>query len=45
MAYIMFLNPIILKDGFDFHGVYTATILASAIACFIYGSVWKNLGQ
>ena len=32
MAYIMFLNPVILKDGgFDFGGVYTATILASAL--------------
>ena len=44
MAYIMFLNPIILKDGgFDFGGVYTATILASAVACFImafYGKSW-----
>ena len=44
MAYIMFLNPIILKDGgFDFGGVYTATILASALACFImafYGKTW-----
>src|SRR6056300_514548 len=44
MAYIMFLNPVILKDGgFDFGGVYTATILASAIACFImafYGKTW-----
>ena len=44
MAYIMFLNPIILKDGgFDFGGVYTATLLASAIACFImaaYGKTW-----
>ncbi len=44
MAYIMFLNPIILQDGgFDFGGVYTATILASAIACFImaaYGKTW-----
>ena len=44
MAYIMFLNPIILSDGgFDFGGVYTATILASAIACFImaaYGKTW-----
>ena len=44
MAYIMFLNPIILKDGgFDFGGVYTATILASALACFImafYGRTW-----
>ena len=44
MAYIMFLNPVILKDGgFDFGGVYTATILASALACFImafYGKTW-----
>ncbi len=44
MAYIMFLNPMILKDGgFDFGGVYTATILASALACFImafYGRTW-----
>ena len=44
MAYIMFLNPIILHDGgFDFGGVYTATILAAAIACFImaaYGKTW-----
>ena len=44
MAYIMFLNPVILKDGgFDFGGVYTATILASAVACFImafYGKSW-----
>ena len=29
MAYIMFLNPIILADGgFDFGGVFTATILS-----------------
>jgi len=44
MAYIIFLNPVILKDGgFDFGGVYTATILAAAIACFImafYGTRW-----
>ncbi|MEK9959921.1 MAG: NCS2 family permease [Pelagibacteraceae bacterium] len=44
MAYIIFLNPVILKDGgFDFGGVYTATILAAAIACFImafYGKSW-----
>ena len=38
MAYIMFLNPAILSDGgFDFGGVFTATILATAIACFIMG--------
>ena len=36
MAYIMFLNPVILADGgFDFGGVFTATALATAIACFI----------
>ena len=44
MAYIMFLNPAILSDGgFDFGGVFTATILAAAIACFImgfYGKTW-----
>jgi len=44
MAYIMFLNPIILADGgFDFGGVFTATILAIAVACFImgfYGKTW-----
>ena len=29
MAYIMFLNPVILADGgFDFGGVFTATALA-----------------
>ena len=33
MAYIMFLNPIILADGgFDFGGVFTATILSIAVA-------------
>ena len=51
MAYIMFLNPFILsgefagteKGFFDFGGVFTATIVASAIACFImafYGKTW-----
>ena len=44
MAYIMFLNPVILADGgFDFGGVFTATVLATAIACFImgfYGKTW-----
>ena len=44
MAYIMFLNPIILADGgFDFGGVFTATILSIAVACFImgfYGKTW-----
>ena len=44
MAYIMFLNPLILSDGgFDFGGVFTATILAAALACFImgfYGKTW-----
>ena len=38
MAYIMFLNPVILADGgFEFGGVFTATILSIAIACFIMG--------
>ena len=51
MAYIMFLNPFILsgefagpeKGFFDFGGVYTATIVATAIACFImafFGKTW-----
>ena len=44
MAYILFLNPIILADGgFDFGGVFTATALASALACFIaafYAKTW-----
>ena len=44
MAYIMFLNPVILSDGgFDFGGVFTATACASALACFIaafYAKTW-----
>ena len=44
MAYIMFLNPVILSDGgFDFGGVFTATALATALACFIaafYAKTW-----
>ena len=51
MAYIMFLNPFILsgefagpeKGFFDFGAVFTATILATAVACFImgfYGKTW-----
>merc|ERR1712093_635192 len=51
MAYIMFLNPFILsgefagteKGFFDFGFVFTATILATALACFImafYGKTW-----
>ena len=51
MAYIMFLNPFILSGEFagtdagffDFNSVFTATILATAIACFImafYGKTW-----
>jgi len=44
VAYIMFLNPVILADGgFDFGGVFTATALASAFACFIaafYARTW-----
>ena len=54
MAYIMFLNPFILsgefagpeKGFFDFGAVYTATILATALACFImafYGKTWPIL--
>ena len=51
MAYIMFLNPFILSGEFagtdagffDFNAVFTATILAAALACFImgfYGKTW-----
>ena len=44
MAYIMFLNPVILADGgFDFGGVFTATACAAALACFIaafYAKTW-----
>ena len=51
MAYIMFLNPFILsgefagteKGFFDFGAVFTATIVATAIACFVmafYGKTW-----
>ena len=51
MAYIMFLNPFILsgefagteKGFFDFGFVFTGTIVATAIACFImafYGKTW-----
>ena len=43
MAYIMFLNPVILADGgFDFGGVFTATALATAIACFIAAFTLKH---
>jgi len=44
MAYIMFLNPVILADGgFDFGGVFTATAISAAVACFIaafYAKTW-----
>ena len=51
MAYIMFLNPFILsgefagaeKGFFDFGAVFTATIVATAVACFImafHGKTW-----
>ena len=44
MAYIMFLNPVILSDGgFDFGGVFTATACATSLACFIaafYAKTW-----
>ena len=49
MAYIMFLNPVILADGgFDFGGVFTATVLATALACFIaafYRSEERRVGK
>ena len=51
MAYIMFLNPFILsgefagaeKGFFDFGAVFTATIVATALACFVmafHGKTW-----
>jgi AGZA family xanthine/uracil permease-like MFS transporter len=51
MAYMMFLNPVSVsgefagpeKGFFDFGAVFTATILATAIACFImafHGKTW-----
>ena len=50
MAYIMFLNPFILsgefagteKGFFDFGGVFTATIVAAALSCFIMGLVGRT---
>ena len=42
MAYIIILNPGVLsKAGMDFDGVFTATIIASAIGCLIMG-IWAN---
>jgi AGZA family xanthine/uracil permease-like MFS transporter len=39
MAYIIAVNPLILKDaGMDFGAVFVATILAAAIATFIMGA-------
>ena len=44
MAYIMALNPLILSaGGFDKGSVFVATILATAIACFVmafHGKTW-----
>ena len=44
MAYIMFLNPLILSEGgFDRGAVFTATACATALACFIcafYAKTW-----
>ena len=46
MAYIMFLNPLILSDGgFDFGGVFTATILSIASCLFHNGLLRKNLAD
>ena len=43
MAYIMFLNPLILADGgFDFGGVFTATALATALACFLCAGLARS---
>ena len=44
MAYILFLNPVILADGgFDFGGVFTATAITCAAACIfmgVYSKTW-----
>ncbi len=44
MAYIMALNPMILSaGGFDAGSVFVATVLATAIACFVmafHGKTW-----
>ena len=51
MCYILFLNPFIMsgefagpeKGFFDFGAVFTATVVATALACFImglYGRTW-----
>ena len=44
MAYILALNPMILSaGGFDAGSVFVATVLASALACFImafHGKTW-----
>ena len=44
MAYILALQPMILEaGGFDKGSVFTATIIATAVACFImgfYGKTW-----
>ncbi len=46
MAYIIVLNPIILADGgFDYGGVFVATIVATAAACFIMGLYAKDLAN
>ena len=42
MAYIIIVNPLILKDaGMDFGAVFTATILAAVIGTTIMG-LWAN---
>ena len=42
MAYIIFVNPLILSDaGMDFGGVFVATCLAAAIGTAIMG-FWAN---
>jgi len=44
MAYILALQPMIMKaGGFDGGSIFTATVFATAIACFImgfYGKTW-----
>ena len=40
MAYIIFVNPAILAEtGMDFHAVFVATCIASALGCLLMGAI------
>ena len=46
MAYIMFLNPVILKDsGFDFGGSLHCNYSSVSFSVFHNGLLWKNLAS